>query len=551
MELRVEAEDAAAEQAVEQLVAPRADGERLRVRPGNVPERDDRRVRQPLADHPRQQREVVVLHQHDRVVGLRLGDDGVGEARVDLAVVLPVGRAERRPHVRDVAERPQALVGEAVVVAGLLLPREPDAADAGTPACSGGTATRSWRSTVSRSAEPLPWAIHVPEQARITGSSAVTRPLAGRCTRMPSAVADVDVGLAVRHDDDVVAAQLAAQRRAQRLLVPDALAAVERPVLPLEVADQLAQVAGDRAQLRRRGRRAGRRMPSPRSSARRPCTQPRQDSCAMTTVISATLRAQRDEEVEQVAPRLLAAALDEAHVVDEHELGAIGARRTSSGAHRDVQQAAGRAQHAARRRRVGVGSAAQPDLAAESSASRSARPAPSRHRPTAYSRSSCSIRLKKAGDLRRRPGRRRGPPAAPAPSSRSGSTGCRGRGRTSAASARRRAAPRRRRTRRSRSAAGRGSAATVAWPRIPHTGSPWQCRIYATPASIPRVQHRQKEGGEAPKLRLTATILLPEPASRSRRNAWTLSYCAILMLTSAEPNRAQSDAAHTSAEQLH
>ncbi|MCK7502395.1 MAG: hypothetical protein MZW92_80425 [Comamonadaceae bacterium] len=29
---------------------------------------------------------------------------------------------------------------------------------------------------------PLPWAIQVPEQARMTGSSAVTRPLAGRCT---------------------------------------------------------------------------------------------------------------------------------------------------------------------------------------------------------------------------------------------------------------------------------------------------------------------------------------------------------------------------------
>ena len=41
---------------------------------------------------------------------------------------VPVRRAERRPHVRDVAQRPQPLVGEAVVVAGLLLRREPDAA---------------------------------------------------------------------------------------------------------------------------------------------------------------------------------------------------------------------------------------------------------------------------------------------------------------------------------------------------------------------------------------------------------------------------------------
>ena len=72
VELRVEAEDAAAEQAVEQLGAPRADRERLGVGPRDVPERDDRRVGQALADHPRQQREVVVLHQHDRIRRLRL-----------------------------------------------------------------------------------------------------------------------------------------------------------------------------------------------------------------------------------------------------------------------------------------------------------------------------------------------------------------------------------------------------------------------------------------------------------------------------------------------
>src|SRR5205814_10491297 len=44
---------------------------------------------------------------------------------------------------------------------------------------SGGTASRSFRSTVSRSASPLPWAIQVPSQARKIGSSAVTSPLAG------------------------------------------------------------------------------------------------------------------------------------------------------------------------------------------------------------------------------------------------------------------------------------------------------------------------------------------------------------------------------------
>jgi hypothetical protein len=48
----------------------------------------------------------------------------------------------------------------------------------------GGTLTRSSLSTTSLSALPLPCAIQVPEQARITGSTAVTRPLAGRLMMM-------------------------------------------------------------------------------------------------------------------------------------------------------------------------------------------------------------------------------------------------------------------------------------------------------------------------------------------------------------------------------
>ena len=151
--------------------------------------------------------------------------------------------------------------------------------------------------------------------------------------------AHVDVGLAVGDDDDVVAVQFAAQRRAQRLLVPDALAAVERPVLALEVADQLAQVARDRPQLRRRAAGATAAGCLRRAAARAgPRTQPRHESCAMTTVISAIDSAERDEEIEEVAARLLAAPLDEAHVVDQHQLRArrgVAVERAC----RDVQHA--------------------------------------------------------------------------------------------------------------------------------------------------------------------------------------------------------------------
>ena len=170
----------AAEQAVEQLLAPRADGEGLGIGPGNVPERDDGRARQALAHHARQQREVIVLHQHDRVVGARLVGDDVGEALVDVAVMLPVVRAERRARVGDVAQRPQALVGEAVVVALLLLLRQPHPADP-----VGGMLGRHHHVVVlvDRVAVGVARAVRDPgargRRASI-GSSAVTRPLAGR-----------------------------------------------------------------------------------------------------------------------------------------------------------------------------------------------------------------------------------------------------------------------------------------------------------------------------------------------------------------------------------
>src|SRR5205823_2432924 len=91
---RVEAENRAAEHAVEDFLAPWTDAERFRIRPRDVPEGDDGGLRQPLADEPRQQREVVVLHQHHGIVSAGLGLDRVGEASVDAYVLLPVRRTE-------------------------------------------------------------------------------------------------------------------------------------------------------------------------------------------------------------------------------------------------------------------------------------------------------------------------------------------------------------------------------------------------------------------------------------------------------------------------
>ena len=106
MELRVKAEDAAAEQTLQQFIAPRADRERFRIGPWNVPKRNNCRRRQAFADHLWQQSEMVILDEHDRIGRLRFGRDGRGKLRVDLPVIVPIAASKRRPHVRDVAERP-------------------------------------------------------------------------------------------------------------------------------------------------------------------------------------------------------------------------------------------------------------------------------------------------------------------------------------------------------------------------------------------------------------------------------------------------------------
>jgi hypothetical protein len=128
VQARVKADDAAAEQPLQDLVAPGADAEALRVGPGDVPEREDCRARQAPPHQLWHQRKVVVLHEHDRILGVRLVADSVGELLIDLLVVRPVIGAEHRPCVRVVAQRPQPLVRKSEVVAALLLAREPDPA---------------------------------------------------------------------------------------------------------------------------------------------------------------------------------------------------------------------------------------------------------------------------------------------------------------------------------------------------------------------------------------------------------------------------------------
>ncbi len=92
-----------------------------------MPERDDDCFRQPFANEPRQQREMVVLDQDDRTVGLDLLEYRIGELSVDRPVGLPVACPKHRTRESDMAQRPQAFVGGAEVMALVLFLAQPHA----------------------------------------------------------------------------------------------------------------------------------------------------------------------------------------------------------------------------------------------------------------------------------------------------------------------------------------------------------------------------------------------------------------------------------------
>ena len=236
VKLGVKSEDAAAKHSLEQFHPPRADCKCLGIGPRDVPEGHDRCVGQPLADELRQERKVVILDEHDRVVGLGFVHYRLREQPVDLLVVLPVAAAKHGPHVRDVAQRPQALVGKTAVVAGFLLFRQPYATDR-----IRGCRRRDRHAIVLVDHLGVARAAAVGDPRSRAGAHDRLQRGDKSARRAPhidaAVVLDVDVGLAVRDDEDVVAPQISLQDGAQRLRRPCELRLVLRPRLALDLAE--------------------------------------------------------------------------------------------------------------------------------------------------------------------------------------------------------------------------------------------------------------------------------------------------------------------------
>ena len=112
---QLEADQVGAEQPLQQLAAPRDLAEQLAGRERDVQEEADPQVGPLLAQHLRDQLQLVVLHPDHGVLGGDLGGP-VGEAAVDGDVRVPPLAVELRRRDDVVVQRPQGGVGEALVV---------------------------------------------------------------------------------------------------------------------------------------------------------------------------------------------------------------------------------------------------------------------------------------------------------------------------------------------------------------------------------------------------------------------------------------------------
>src|SRR6516225_6337435 len=71
---------------------------------------------------------MIILHKDDRVGTPSLLHHSGSKSGVDPTIFVPVTFPKRRTHKHNVAKRPQTLIGQAEVVAVLLVLREPHAA---------------------------------------------------------------------------------------------------------------------------------------------------------------------------------------------------------------------------------------------------------------------------------------------------------------------------------------------------------------------------------------------------------------------------------------
>src|SRR5260370_27096493 len=109
--LNMKADEISAEATIDELALPRTDPKNLRVRPANMPQDRHSGVGPRVLDHPRQQREVIILREKNRRFGaLHFLQNDVRKPAIDFLILQPVLWTKDPARVRNGRERPQPFI---------------------------------------------------------------------------------------------------------------------------------------------------------------------------------------------------------------------------------------------------------------------------------------------------------------------------------------------------------------------------------------------------------------------------------------------------------
>src|ERR1700730_8818934 len=128
--LDLEANEVGAQQTIDKFALPRADAKNFRIRPRNVPKNRNTRVGPRFLDHPRKQREVIILREKNRRFrALHFLQNDVRKSAIDFLILYPVLGPADWARMRDMAQRPESLVRKTFVIAFVFLIAKPHAAE--------------------------------------------------------------------------------------------------------------------------------------------------------------------------------------------------------------------------------------------------------------------------------------------------------------------------------------------------------------------------------------------------------------------------------------
>src|SRR3954447_11085424 len=116
MVAQVKAHQVVAEHPLDQLLLPRENAKRLAIRPWNVPELADEKVRVMRLQHPRHKSQVIVLNEDHSRAAPRFVQHSIREEPIVPSIAVPVDRAEGGPLKGNVAQRPEAFIRKTVVI---------------------------------------------------------------------------------------------------------------------------------------------------------------------------------------------------------------------------------------------------------------------------------------------------------------------------------------------------------------------------------------------------------------------------------------------------